>query len=210
MKLAAALALMLAIALTLPIRTAHAALVELDLAAPGDGLLLGDSTNGLEWLDLTETLGLTYDAVQAGAGGFTTTGGFRFATQAEVVALFNEAGIVAITGSYTADNYAGATLLMSLLGCTGNCAKTTPYLQGMADFDLVDPLLADSPFVQRRTSFGTARASIGVGREKATFANPAVGSYLVRSLVLAPEPHASLLLVLALGALAVRRRRALA
>ncbi len=210
MKLAAAVALMLAISLTLPLRTARAALIELDLAAAGDGLLLGDTASGLEWLDLTETVGLTYDAVLGGAGSFTTTGGFRFATQAEVVSLFTEAGVVSITGSWSTENFAGVTLLMGLLGCTGNCDRSSPFLQGMADFDVFDPLLADSPFGQRSISTGLARASIGVGREKATFGNSAVGSYLVRPLVLAPEPLPGLLIGLSLAALGLGRRAALA
>lgn len=73
-----------------PPQQAEAALVSVDWLAAGDGLLVRDTTTRLEWLKLTETAGLTYAQVsgQLGAGG--SFEGLRYATNAEVVALFGD------------------------------------------------------------------------------------------------------------------------
>ena len=58
----------------------------------GDGLLTIDTTQGLEFLDLTESLNRSYNDVsgQFGAGGDFE--GFRYATEQEAVNLINEIG----------------------------------------------------------------------------------------------------------------------
>jgi hypothetical protein len=66
---------------------AQAALFSVDFQNAGDGLITRDTATGLEWLDLTPTQNLSYQSVATGAGGFTTTAGFRFATQAELTDL---------------------------------------------------------------------------------------------------------------------------
>ena len=48
------------------VQPASAALIEQDLFTSGDGLITLDTSTGLEWLDVTETLGQTYNAVAAG------------------------------------------------------------------------------------------------------------------------------------------------
>ena len=57
--------------------TAHASLIEVDLFSSGDSLLTVDKITGLAWLDLTATVGLSYDEIMAGTGGWTTDQGFR-------------------------------------------------------------------------------------------------------------------------------------
>jgi hypothetical protein len=79
-----ALGLVLAL-LALP---AHAELVEVDLNAPGDALVTRDTDSGLDWLEVEGvTTGLSYEDIQAGAGGWLAAG-WRYATQAEVCHLF--------------------------------------------------------------------------------------------------------------------------
>lgn len=68
--------------------TASGEIVELDLDAPGDGLITRDSETGLDWLDPSETLGFTYLEIELGAGGWTDVG-FRHATGSEVCQLFS-------------------------------------------------------------------------------------------------------------------------
>jgi len=63
---------------------ASAALSSSDWREPGDGLLTVDSDTGLAWLDLTQTSGLSFDAVAAGAW---QAQGFRFATLDETNGL---------------------------------------------------------------------------------------------------------------------------
>jgi len=48
---------------------AYASLVSQDLTVPGDGHLTYDSNTGLLWLDLTETVGQSYNDVMSGYGG---------------------------------------------------------------------------------------------------------------------------------------------
>jgi len=63
---------------------ASAALSSSDWREPGDGLLTVDSDTGLAWLDLTQTSGLSFDAVAAGTW---QAQGFRFATLDETNGL---------------------------------------------------------------------------------------------------------------------------
>jgi len=60
-------------------------LVELDLDTAGDGLIMLDRSSGLEWLDLTVTLGNSILDTEADASIF---GPFRWATESEILGLF--------------------------------------------------------------------------------------------------------------------------
>jgi hypothetical protein len=78
----------LVLAVTLLSLSARAELVEVDLDAPGDKLVTRDTETGLDWLDVGGvTTGYSYDSIQGGAGGWLASG-WRYATQAEVCALF--------------------------------------------------------------------------------------------------------------------------
>lgn len=69
--------------------SANALLVEADLYAPGDALLTRDTRTGLEWLDLTQTRGLSVNAANASA--LAKEQGFRVANVYEVDALYETA-----------------------------------------------------------------------------------------------------------------------
>jgi hypothetical protein len=77
--------------LGLSISSSSAALTSADWLSVGDGKLTIDDS-GLQWLDLSETIGLSYNAVAAQlvAGGLFE--GFRYATVAEVEGLWDSAG----------------------------------------------------------------------------------------------------------------------
>ena len=66
----------------------NAAIISTDWQTSGDNLITTDTESGLNWLDLTETNGLSYNYVssQLGVGGQFE--GFRYATSDEVVALW--------------------------------------------------------------------------------------------------------------------------
>lgn len=83
-KLATVAAILGSLLFTFP---ASAALVVRDLNASGDGLLTYDTTTGLEWLDLSVSLGTAPLSVTA------VYPGFRMAYRAEVEALLLSAGI---------------------------------------------------------------------------------------------------------------------
>ncbi len=79
----------LAIPLLLLVGAANAAVVSVDYQVAGDGLITRDLDNAMEWLDVSETVGVTANQAAALYGA----DGFRFATAAEVVTLFISAGI---------------------------------------------------------------------------------------------------------------------
>jgi hypothetical protein len=112
----------------------NAALIEQDLFSIGDGLTTLDSMTGLQWLDVTETVGLSYGDVLISQ--YITDLSFRYASLQELTSLFDNAGgsgdyLVPrnSNGDYkgvpVAENYDAAMLLISLMGCTS-------YLVGQA------------------------------------------------------------------------------
>lgn len=88
-----------------------------------------DSDTGLEWLDITETVGLSYNAVLSSA--FIISDGYRYASEAEVLELYNNAGGTGTQAvEFRPENTAPAILLLDLMGCTsylvGNPCDGTP------------------------------------------------------------------------------------
>src|SRR5579872_3798222 len=57
---------------------------------------IGDNTydpnTGLEWLNLDQTAGQSYDSVLNGWNGYTTTMGYQVATRSQIIQLFDDAG----------------------------------------------------------------------------------------------------------------------
>ena len=92
MKRLAAAALVAGGMLGLSVSTASAALVGVDLLTSGDQLITRDTVNGFDWLDVTETLNLSYDDVINGVGNTWVSGGWRHATTSEVSDFFLETG----------------------------------------------------------------------------------------------------------------------
>jgi hypothetical protein len=109
-------------------QSAQAALLGRDLNAIGDGLLTRDTVTGLDWLDVTQTKGRSFDEVLAGFGNYTTQQGFRFATASEVSSLFASAlagksPVFVSTPNNTVDlsqGYFAAQEIHTLLGVTSS------------------------------------------------------------------------------------------
>ena len=162
--------------------TARAVITEKDLFSPGDKLLTLDSTTGLEWLDVYETRGLSYnDVAISDIGGFISLG-FRHATIDEVLALYGEFGITDLSFGLSAANFLPALDLfdtMSFIVIDPNVP--TQRQQGFADLIPLDPLTVHRPEVFVNLADGVARAGIPVGSivGKGVPFND-MGSYLVR------------------------------
>lgn len=95
-----------------------AELVAVDFKDPGDKLLTLDTQSRLEWLDITETAGLSYNQMLpliAPGGKFE---GFRPASSAEVSGLFAAAGITEIYVSAIIGELEEVQVLLDLIGTT--------------------------------------------------------------------------------------------
>lgn len=123
MQIMNSMAAVAAVAMFCAAQPASASLVSQDFLAAGDGLLTLDTGTNLEWLDLTQTLGLSVADIQAGAGGWISRPNpFSVATIDLVGGLFMDAGITMIDDSYYTANQGPVSSLISLLGCT-DCAN---------------------------------------------------------------------------------------
>jgi hypothetical protein len=106
-----------------------ATLIEQDLLLVDDGLITLDSSTGLEWLDVTQTVGMSYTSVLGSQ--YVSQMSFRYATLQELTALFDNAGG---SGDYliprstinsenyngvpVVENYSAAMSLLNFMGCT--------------------------------------------------------------------------------------------
>jgi len=97
-----------------------AALVERDLFLSGDGLLTYDSITGYEWLDLTETKGLSYNYVagQLGVGGAYE--GFNIGSSTDIVSLFTSGGWTGALNTNHFNDQARANEALGLINLLGD------------------------------------------------------------------------------------------
>ena len=200
---------MAVIALIFTATTASATLSSLDLVTgSGAGDITFDSQTGLEWLDLTKTAGLSYNEIKNGTVtgfDFIANDGFRFATVSDVSTLFSNAGVT-VFNTESATSLAPFQLLFGLMGCTGNCSLSQPFLRGYADFDVFNSSLSAAPFFQLNTST-TAKADITILNIPKTSFTSSIGSFLVRNSAEVPEPSSIILFGVGLLGLAGIRRR---
>jgi len=163
-----------------------------------------DTGTGLEWLDLTETQGLSYNQVlaQTGAGGLFA--GYRFAEAYEVETLFDNAGG---TGPYLGSDPSHDAFvpgLLSLWGVTlADPAANLSYFL-LAD---VNTAFDEQYYGQLQETFAGddfARVNTGLSRDR-NDANALFGSALVRNVV--PVPAAVWLFASALAGLGWMGRR---
>jgi hypothetical protein len=189
---------------------AQAALISVDYAASGDGLITRDTATGLDWLDLTETAGLSYSGVLSTS--FVTMDGFRYATETEVGQLFtNAGGSPTATVVFTSGNFEPARLLLNLMGCT-SFLFTAPCDGAGEDWSAamlaggIQAGIIDAQYVDDTGILTTNWASLP---DQNVSLRADVGAFLVRSPTPVPEPASLSLLGLGLGVAgaAVRRRR---
>jgi len=182
-----------------------------------DPPLTRDTTTGLRWLDVDMTTGLSFNQMELellSGGAFS---GFRHATGAEVLGLWQTAGIVDIDAGATTANVVAARGLTTLMGITDttrdcvNCPIATDTIFALTS-DVVQIgatsfLRAPKLNVFLNDNSAEALFSDNNALQTATFASNAVGHYLVE-IPNIPAPATAIACIVA-GAMAGcgRRRR---
>lgn len=164
-----------------------------------NGMSAIDTGTGLEWLDLTQTLGLTWNQVEASS--FVTVDGYAHATDEQVIQLFQNAGFLTTDNTSNAANDPAAATLLGALGCTQFCGTANALGRGFADWD---GTFTTRPFY-RASALGAAAATTSLLSSNLDLSDASAGHYLVRAVV--PEPGTALLVGAGLAILGACRRR---
>lgn len=187
-------------------QSAHAAIVDNDSYTT-------DTTGGLDWLDLTETVGKTYFQVEALFGSGETYDGWAFATQEQLDTLaFNYTGLSSESAINSSSNPNLFDGLITMLGQTFTSSSTAYGSMG---------LLSDIAFTSTHVvgSFERFNASpvYGAYTQGSSSSKSTVGSFLVRTTTFSLEPevtavpepqtYAMFLFGIALFGFAAKRRK---
>lgn len=163
---------------------------------------LSTDTN-LEWLDLTLTEGLSYNAALAST--YVTNDGFRHATRAEVEAMFLEAGFATTNNVNNPVNDPAAQLLLNLMGCTANCGTINAMGRGFAIWDATFRIRPN----YHLSGLGAGAAVVSLFTSNGGLIDETSGHYLVRNFqpVAISSPGTLALLGLGLAATGLLRQR---
>jgi hypothetical protein len=189
----------------------NAALSSRDLiAGSGDNLLTFDDSTHLEWLDVTQTRGLSFNYVsgQLDAGG--RFAGFQIASSAMVQQLMIDGGW---SGSWNT-GYTGSAAhyaeVMSIVGFLGNTAVNIPDLfvtyGFVSDAGNAGEHYHDGPYAYAPSVFSGVYS--GVFSTAADVTSDGIGTFLYRPTAPIPEPETYAMMLAGLGLLGslVRRR----
>ena len=106
-------------------------LVSADDPVFGAGAITLDTATGLEWLDLGFSINRSYDDVSANLGPGGDFAGFRYASAAELITLYTNAGIVNVdTNVFEAVNLGPVSNLLNLTGTTWQGTGSGPFAGG--------------------------------------------------------------------------------
>lgn len=203
-------------------------LTQADLFVAGDGKVTRDPYTGLEWLDLTETLGLSINQILAGAGpagGWISVLGFRYATVTEVENLFIDHGFPNVNSPTAAnvpfyDSFVAllSTPCSSFSSCSASSFGFTGTVSDLAGTvsELERFALADLRFFPLGGADSSTPCCTPVAFPRTTginqtpiFTNDDIGHWLVRTTPISsvPEPQTYTMLLAGLGLMGFTARR---
>jgi hypothetical protein len=155
-----------------------------------------DPNTNLEWLDLTQTLGVSYTAIMSNTGVDYLNQGWRYATSADIAGLFSDAGVLSLPinqTNFSPANFMASKSLIDLLGITtiqdvfgytseralgfniGSASDTSIYVtQVLASTDDTGSDVISGAY----DSYGQPSVTSG----------PALGSFLIRTESVAATP----------------------
>lgn len=122
----------IAILTTHSVQVAHAGIVERDWKNPGDGLLTFDDSNNREWLDLTETQGMSIADVTSKLGPIGDYAGFVHASANDVLGLATSAGVQIDLRPWALDPVPAVRELQQLVGITDDGSWLSVWSVGIA------------------------------------------------------------------------------
>lgn len=168
----------------------NAALIEANDAIFGAGSITQDTSTGLDWLDLTESVNRSFNDVSAQFGAGGDFEGWRYASFNEVSNMF--AAVWPGGEEYSIANYAPAGTLLGLLGSTYEIPGSMDANWGITGSTF-------SPTLQRVAIVAQYHlpAAAYIAEDSAwdrSAATISKGSYLVRETILVPEPATMFLL----------------
>lgn len=187
----------------------NAALVTADWKTMNDNLLTVDTISKLQWLDVTETGGMSRDEVVAEMGSGGKYEGFRYATSSEVIDLWSQYGITLTPATRTISN----TLDTNIITAAQQLGNLYGEQIAASDYGTLGFIAIDN------SSPGTTSGWSGAFRENGSsfYEGPTInsfssgqsrdwlGSYIVTSIV--PVPAAAWLFCSGLLGLAGVARR---
>ena len=102
-----------------------------------NGMITSDDSTGLEWLDLTETVGMSYDQVTAQMATGGSLAGWSYATSSQIASLFDSAGG---SGDYTGWSEANNGVVESVSAFWGYSRALTKFSKFLfAEVDTTRP-----------------------------------------------------------------------
>lgn len=174
--------------------SANAALID-------NGTSMIDTGTGLQWLDLTQTQGMSWNTVLASS--FVTVDGYAHATETQVITLFTNAGFLTTNNVNNVLNNPAANTLLAYLGCTQFCNTVNALGRGFAEWSGAQKTRPN----YHMTGLGAGAVTTSLLTSNLELVDATAGHFLVK---VVPVPAAVWLFGSALGVMGVMRRKLVA